>query len=157
MTLRERVSTRQLEAWRGLLAAGNHVVGAVNAELEAAGALPLAWYDVLYTLQEQPGGRMRLAGLADAVLMSRSGLTRLLDRLEKKGLMRRVECPSDRRGLFAELTEAGDRALKRSWPAYSRALLAHFANKLDDSEVESLASILGKLAGCKSADRVAAE
>jgi DNA-binding MarR family transcriptional regulator len=101
--------------------------------------------DVLHTLQEEGGGRMRLSALANAVLLSRSGLTRLLNQLEENGLIRRVDCEEDRGGLFAELTPGGRRAVERSWPAYNQALFNRISRRLGPGEARTLADLLGKL------------
>ena len=109
--------------------------------------LPLEHYDVLLCLKRAPGGgqRLRLSELAEAVTLSRSGLTRLVDRLEKAGLLRREACPTDRRGAFAALTPKGAGALRRTWPAYARAIQEHFARHLSDEEAGILARASGRI------------
>ncbi len=143
--MKKRLSPQQLLAWQQFLLASSQLLGNISEDLEAEDALPLAWYDILYSLEAQPEKRLRLSELADTVLMSRSGLTRLIDRVEKAGYLKRVACKHDRRGIHAELTEKGSTALKRSWPAYSRAVFKHFADKLDAEETDRLSQLLGKL------------
>ena len=99
-------SVEQL-AWRGFLRAHATVLRALEADLQAEHELPLASYDVLVQLSESPDRRLRMTELADRVLLSRSGLTRLADRLEREGLLTREPCPSDARGTLAVLTDAG--------------------------------------------------
>src|SRR3712207_729935 len=101
------LSPAELGAWRGMLRAHTALVRALEAELEAAHKLPLSHYDVLIYLRSAPGRRLRMAELADSVLLSRSGVTRLVDRLEREGLLVRDACDTDGRGLFAVLTEIG--------------------------------------------------
>src|SRR3954463_8384097 len=94
----------ELDAWRGFLRAHATLVRELDEELTERHGLPLSSYDVLVQLDESPDGRLRMSSLADAVLLSRSGLSRLVTRLEKQGLLEREECPSDARGAFAAIT-----------------------------------------------------
>src|SRR5919109_1889450 len=103
----EELTALELGAWRGLLRVHAALVRELDAELGAAHSLPLTSYDVLINLQAAPDKRMRMAELADTVLLSRSGVTRLVDRLVRDGLIVRDACESDGRGSFAVLTEAG--------------------------------------------------
>src|SRR5688500_20210971 len=114
-------SAEQL-AWRGFLRAHATVVRALEADLQAEHDLPLASYDVLVQLSEAPERRLRMTELADRVLLSRSGLTRLADRLERDGLLVRQACPSDARGTLAVLTEAGLDRLRAAWPTPLRGV-----------------------------------
>jgi DNA-binding MarR family transcriptional regulator len=97
----------ELAAWRGLLRVHSELTGALDAELSARHGLPLTSYEVLLFLAAAPAGRMRMSELAESVLLSRSGLTRLVDRLERDRLLERVRCASDARGYFAEITPKG--------------------------------------------------
>jgi len=97
----------ELGAWRGMLRTHAELTRALDAELTREHDLPLSSYEVLLFLNDSDEGRMRMSELADSVLLSRSGLTRLVDRLERQGLLRRERCASDARGLFAEITPEG--------------------------------------------------
>src|ERR671918_327993 len=108
--LRE-LAPAELGAWRGMLRVHSALVKALDAELIAAHDLPLTSYEVLINLQAAPGRRLRMAELADSVLLSRSGMTRLVDRLERDRLLERDSCASDGRGCFAVLTDSGQRLL----------------------------------------------
>ncbi|HET7481121.1 MAG TPA: MarR family transcriptional regulator [Rubrobacteraceae bacterium] len=132
-------------AWRTLLTAHAAVVERIERELAAEGVLPLGHYDVFLALYEAPDRRLRMSELARAVVLSRSGLTRLVDRLEKSGLLRRERCDDDGRGCYAALTEEGLGALRRSWPVYSRGISRHFGLYLDDEEVRVLDDALGRV------------
>jgi DNA-binding MarR family transcriptional regulator len=134
-----------LAAWRALLNAHAAAVGAIERDLTAARHIPLTWYDVLVALSEAPDGRLRLHELADRVVLSRSGLTRLVDRLEAAGLLRREACPTDRRGAFAVLTPEGTVALRRTWPTYARGIAKHFARHLSADEAAAIAATLGRV------------
>lgn len=142
---RDEPDATRLAAWRALLNAHAAAVGAIERELAAADLVPLTWYDVLVALWEAPAHRLRLHELADRVVLSRSGLTRLVDRLETAGLLRREPCPDDRRGAYAVLTPAGKLTLHRTWPAYARGIAAHFARHLSDDEARVIAGALGRV------------
>lgn len=133
------------DAWRAFLEAHSSVTGALEAELEAARGLPLAWYDVLAQLSDAKGGKMRMQELARAVLLSKSGLTRLFDRMEREGLVRREPCADDARGTFAVLTPSGRARLRDAAPVYRRAVRRHFGELLTDTEARVLRDALGKL------------
>ena len=137
---------QRLAAWRAFHTAHARAVGAIERYLTAGGFIPLAWYDVLVPLSEAPGGRLRLHELADRVVLSRSGLTRLLDRMERADLLRREPCATDRRGAFAVLTATGEATLRQTWPTYARAIVAHFARHLSGDEAELVTSVLGRVA-----------
>src|SRR5881397_3274392 len=100
-------SELELDAWAGFLRTHATLVRELDEELTERHGLPLSSYDVLVQLDRAPEGRLRMSHLADAVLLSRSGLTRLVTRLEKQGLLERADCPSDARGAFAAITDAG--------------------------------------------------
>jgi DNA-binding MarR family transcriptional regulator len=135
----------KMAAWRAFLEAHARITDVLARELRAEESLPLAWYDVLVQLQEVPGHRLRMQELADAVLLSKSGLTRLVDRMEREGLVRRSACADDRRGILAELTEAGLDTLRRTSSTHLRGVDAHFASHLTDDEAATLATILRRL------------
>ncbi len=134
-----------LAAWEAFVFAHAAVIARIEQELAAAGSIPLTWYDVLAALSAAPDARLRLHELARQVVLSRSGLTRLVDRLEAAGLLRREPSPTDRRGAFAVLTPAGDATLRRTWPLYARGIAAHFARHLSDDEARTLAAALGRV------------
>ena len=122
-----------LGAWRALLNAHAAVTAHVERELAAAGLPPLGWYDVLWPLRRAPGRRLRMNALAAGVTISRTGLVRLVDRLEREGLCRREPAPEDRRGAYVVLTPAGAATLRRMWPVYRRALERRFAPAVGDA------------------------
>src|SRR5918997_2957808 len=129
----------ELGAWRGLLRVHAALVRELDAELDAAHDLPLSSYDVLIYLQAAPGKRLRMAELADSVLLSRSGVTRLVDRLEREGLIVGDTCTSDGRGSFAVLTDAGDELLSRARPTHLAGVRERFLRHFDEDELLTLA------------------
>jgi DNA-binding MarR family transcriptional regulator len=139
------VAPERLTVWRQLLEAHAVVVGALEAELDEARALPLAWYDVLVALHEAPGRRLRMQDLARRVLFSRSGITRLVDRMVAGGHIAREPCADDRRGTYAVLTPAGAKCLRGAAGVHLRGVGEHFARHLDDADVTALSRVLGKI------------
>ena len=96
-------------------------------------------------------GRLRLQTLAESVLLSRSGLTRLIDRMERSGLVRREPCPEDRRGYYAVLTDAGRETLNRAAPGHLRGVAEHFARHLSPTDILALQTALEKISQAESA------
>jgi DNA-binding MarR family transcriptional regulator len=131
--------------WRLFLTTHALLVERVEQDLANAELPPLAWYDVLWALEEAPNHRLRLHELADAIVLRRSNLTRLVDRLEAAGLVCRKSCPSDRRGAFAEITEAGLAMRKQMWSVYAPSIAQYFAIHLSDTEVDVLTQVLERL------------
>jgi DNA-binding MarR family transcriptional regulator len=135
----EELDALQLGAWRGLLRVHAGLVRELDAELYAAHDLPLSSYDVLIYLQAAPDKRLRMAELADSVLLSRSGVTRLVDRLVREGLIVRDTCESDGRGSFAVLTEAGEELLARARPTHLDGVRKRFLRHFSEEELRTLA------------------
>ena len=117
----------------------------LEADLLAAHGLPLPWYDVLLQLAEAPDRRLRMTELAGRVLLSRSGLTRLVDRLEREGLVERAACPGDARVTHAVLTEAGLARLREASPTHLRSIAEHVTNRLDPHDMDELERLMSKL------------
>ena len=140
------LSSTELAAWRSFLRAHAVVTRRLESELAAEHDLPLASYDVLVQLSEARGQRLRMTELAEAVLLSRSGLTRLVDRLERDGLVSRQACPDDARGTLAVLTDAGLQRLREAWPTHLRGVSEHVTSKLSPQELVVLEELLGRLA-----------
>ena len=145
MSVSTGLSSAELTTWRAFLRAHATVTRRLEAELVAEHELPLPSYDVLVQLSEAPERRLRMTELADRVLLSRSGLTRLADRLERDGLISRQACPSDARGTLAVLTDAGLARLEAAWPTHRRGVAEHVTGRLTPEEVVELGRLLGKL------------
>ena len=142
-----------LRAWSTLLSAHALAVRAVEERLKAAGAPPLGWYDVLLEL-DRAGGRLRVGDLAGRVVIEPYNMTRLLDRLEKEGLLRRERAADDRRSVIAALTPAGAALRRRTWPVYQRAILEvlkPLSEKDGESLAKSLRAVVAGLRGKESA------
>jgi DNA-binding MarR family transcriptional regulator len=128
------LAREELAAWRGMLRVHAELTRALDAELTGAHGLPLSSYEVLLRLAGEPAGRMRMAELADAALLSRSGLSRLVDRLEKDGLVQRTRCDDDARGWFAEITSAGRRVLEEAQQTHLDGVRRLFLDRLAGDE-----------------------
>ena len=135
-----RLSPAELGAWRGMLRVHTALVKALDAELAAAHDLPLSSYEVLITLEMAPGRKRRMAELADSVLLSRSGMTRLVDRLERDGLLERDLCTDDGRGCFAVLTDKGAELLATARPTHLDGVRERFLRHFVEDELLQLAS-----------------
>jgi DNA-binding MarR family transcriptional regulator len=145
------LSDDQLEAWRAFLRAQAELIRTLDRELEAERGLPITFFDVLVQLS-QAGGRLRMSELADAVLLSRSGVTRLVDRMVRDDLVRRETCPTDRRSMYAALTPKGKRALAQARPVHLRGVAEHFGRHLSDEEAKTLSAALGRMLPSPSPD-----
>lgn len=141
----ERARDIRLAAWWKLMAAHARLVQRVGRELAAAASLPLGSYNVLRLLHEAPGGRHRLSELAKAVFLTRSGVTRLVNRLERAGLLRREGHAQDRRGSCAILTDRGRDEWRRARAVFERTVVEQFGNHLSDVEAETLNAALGRI------------
>ncbi|WP_433515696.1 MarR family winged helix-turn-helix transcriptional regulator [Nonomuraea sp. CA-143628] len=139
------LSAEELAVWRMLQRAQVHITRHLEAELLLAHGLPLASYDVLTQLAEAPDRRLRMNDLAGRVLLSRSGLTRLIDRLQRDGLVAREACASDARGLFAVLTDRGAARLTEATPTYLRGIRSEFLDLLGPGEIRLVREMLAKL------------
>jgi len=143
----------ELAAWRGLLRVHTALVKALDAELSAAHDLPLSSYEVLITLETAPNRKRRMAELADSVLLSRSGMTRLVDRLEREGLLERDTCTDDGRGCFAVLTDKGASVLERARPTHLDGVRQRFLTHFSQDELRQFASAWERvLPGAAAAD-----
>jgi len=143
---RSGLDGERLDAWRAFIRAHAHVFAHLSRELLDEESLPATWYDVLVQLSEAEGRRLRMQDLADRVLLSQSGLTRLVDRMERDGLVERVRCTEDGRGLFTQLTPSGLATLRRAYPTHLRGVRDWFADLLTDEEAAVLAGALTRIA-----------
>jgi DNA-binding MarR family transcriptional regulator len=132
-------------AWTGMVRVHERLMQELDAELERTHGVSLAEFDVLLQLSEAPERRMRMADLAEAVLLTRSGMSRLVDRLESRGFVERARCPSDARGLNASLTDAGAERLAEAAVTHLAALRARFTDRLSAEDVARLESIWEQL------------
>ena len=130
-----------------MLRAHRDLVTSLDAQLESKHSLPLSSYEVLMVLADSEEGRARMSEIADQLLVSRSGLTRLVDRLVRQGWVERIPCEDDARGLYAAITRSGRAKLKKARPAHLDGVREGFLSRLSDADLKALARAWAKLDG----------
>lgn len=143
---KRRLSTDELEAWKAFLRASQRVTLELDRDAEASGALLHTEHVTLITVAEAPEYGIRPMDLAELTSLTKSGLTRVLDRLERQGLIERRVCPSDGRGQLIVITAKGRRALRRAAPVHFRSVAAHFADLISPRELEVLTTAMRRVA-----------
>jgi len=134
-----------IDAWEISLRTVTRLLGIYSRRMEAEVKISLAWFDVLVQLLGAPGGRLRMQNLAEMVVLSPSGLTRLVDRIENAGLVRREPSTEDRREMFVVLTEAGRSLAHAAREAHHRHIEEHFSRHLAPEDVQALHAALTKV------------
>ena len=141
----EKVTELELSAWRSFIKTHAKIIEKIEQDLADHKRVPLTTYDVLIALFETPNRKLRFGDLNKKVVLTKSGLTRLVDRLEREGLIKRERSEEDRRGAYAVLTEAGEVELRRAWPVYAKGIKRHFAAPLSKDNLQSLHNALETL------------
>jgi len=131
--------------WALFLTAHATLVEEIEGRLARQDLPPLGWYDVLWALERADEQRLRMNELATQVVLSRSNLTRLVDRLEQAGLVERQRSEDDRRGAYAVLTAAGKAMRKRMWPTYQNAIRELFEEGINETEAATMGKALRSL------------
>jgi DNA-binding MarR family transcriptional regulator len=137
---------KEVDAWRELLICHSRIVRAVERELEKEHLVPLSSYDILLHLRYAPNKRRRFRDLNGEIVLSRSALSRCLDRLAEAKLVTKLDCPEDPRGLIIELAPAGETALKSAWPIYRRQIHELFGTHFSDKELDFIVKKFSALA-----------
>lgn len=132
-------------AWVRLMRAQQFVLGAIEQDLKAADLPPLGWYDVLLELSRAEGGRLRPYEIEKRTLLEQYNLSRLLDRMDKAGMVQREVFSEDGRGRWVNITEIGRAMQARMWSVYAAALQRHLGDKLNDAQADQLADLLAVL------------
>src|SRR3982074_1575771 len=140
-----KLKPAEMRAWRAFLDAQASLLRRLGADLVKNEDITLAEYDVLVQLSFAPDGRLRMTQLSDRVRLSPSGRTRLVDRLVRRGLVKRGRCASDRRGTNAILTPAGHARLRRASPVHLRGIREHFSKRLSPAHLAAIAEALEPL------------
>lgn len=135
-----------LDAWGSLLRVHSEVVNRIERDLQESEALSLTWFDVLLVLHDAPERKLRMSDLANEIVLSKSALSRSVDRLESLGLIKRERSEEDDRVSYAVLLPKGLEKLRASRPTYRAGIRAHFAQHVSPEELESLDAILTKIA-----------
>jgi DNA-binding MarR family transcriptional regulator len=140
-----RLDRDELAAWRGMLRVHSDMTRVLDAELTHRHRLPLTSYEVLLFLADSPDGRMRMSELADSVLLSRSGLTRLVDRLERDGLLEREQCEEDARGYFAAITDRGRALFTEARRTHLAGVRERFLSRFSRHDLQTLGKLWEKV------------
>jgi len=149
----EGIDEPPVVAWIAFMEAHAAVTDALEERLQAEMGLPLSWHEVMVRLSAAPEGSMRMQDLARSVLLSKSGVTRLVDRMQAAGLVDRRACSADRRVTYAAITEEGRDVLARAFPVFARGFAESFACFLSDDDARTLQATMEKiLAGNGKAD-----
>lgn len=133
---------REMRVWRAFLGVHSRVIPLLDSELAREMNLNLSQYEVLLWLNDAPGASMRMSELAAKIVLSPSGVTRAVDQLERRGLVERKICDSDRRGYLAALTREGRSQLRRASNTHVRGIREHFTGKLTERQMDQLADLL---------------
>lgn len=142
----DKISPKRAEiAWVLLVRAQQKVLSAIELALKKAGLPPLSWYDVLLEVGRDPDSGLRQYEIGERVLLSKDNLSRLVDRLERDGLVKRQPCDSDGRGITVKITKKGLQLKKIMWPIYSEAIQALVAKPLTATQLRSLAETMSLL------------
>jgi DNA-binding MarR family transcriptional regulator len=142
-----RISDTELRAWQALLHAHHDLTRTLDAELRTEHGISFGDYDVLLRLARAPGHSLRMTDLADRVMLSPSGLTRLVDQLERDGLVKRRRSDEDARVVFAHLTEDGRAVIRQASKTHLRGIRQHFTGLLSQTQLRNLASALEIVTG----------
>ncbi len=142
----EKVLSKQAEtAWVLLLRSQQVLMSQVEAMLKEAGLPPLSWYDVLLELAREPDSGLRQFEIGERVLLNKHNLSRLIDRLEKRGLVKRQACDTDGRGSIVHITKQGIQMKSEMWPVYESAIQKLIAELLTPTQIHSLTEIMNTL------------
>jgi DNA-binding MarR family transcriptional regulator len=139
------LSGEESAVWAGLLQTHAALARELDTDLRAAHGLPLTDFQILRWLANQPCEGMRMAALAEMVLLSPSGLSRAIERLEARGLVQRIPCPEDRRGSYAALTESGIDLVRIAGATHAAGIRRRFLDRLTPAETRSLKAIWHRL------------
>ena len=137
-------SPERLRAWRLYFESALAVIDVLDGELERDAGLPMRWYDVLVQLEDAPDG-LRMNELAERILYSKSGFTRVVDKMEAAGLVRRVRPEHDRRSVFVLLTDHGRETMQRARRHHRHGIEEHFSRHLADTDIKVLTRALEKI------------
>jgi DNA-binding MarR family transcriptional regulator len=144
---RHRLSDRQLQVWTRFLQAHSAISRELERDLVGEHGLTLSDYDVLVQLAKAPQRRLRPVELSRAVLLTRGGVTRLVQGLERAGLVDRIDCPHDRRGSYVRLTDEGRERLRRAARTHLRGVRELFATRFGEQELDTLGALLERMSG----------
>lgn len=141
----KRFDKNEHDTWVSWVQCSQQVMAQVEQALKDGGYPPLVWYDALLELDFSPGNKLRLQDLGDKMLLKKFNVTRLVDRLEKEGLVERIACDSDARGAYAAITTKGEKLRRAMWPCYRNAVRKYFLSRMDATEMDVLMKLMKKI------------
>lgn len=147
MSVPTDLTDHELRAWQALLHAHHKIVNILDRELQDEHGLPFGAYDVLLRLARAADRELRMSELADRVMISPSGLTRMVDRLERDGLVERKRVSEDARVMMAKLTDRGREVLRRAAKTHVRGIREHFTKHLSEAQLRQVAQALEAITG----------
>lgn len=142
----------QNSLWKLFLTVHTRLVEQVEQDFKQAGLPSFEWYDVLIALKQAPAQRLRLSDLAEVLLVNRTSVTRLADRLEKAKLIRREVCQDDRRGAYAVLTQAGLEMQQKMWAVYAQSIAQYFGQHLTPKDTTTFTKVLSTMLAALDAE-----
>lgn len=143
--MKQKLSDIETRAWIGFVKSQQSVLERVDKKFKAGGFPPLSWYDLLLELEKAKGGRLRQKELGELILLSKYNVSRLLDRLEKQGLIKREPCEEDTRGVFAVITPKGKKLRNKMWPVYYKSIKENFLSKFNEKELKQIIRLSERL------------
>lgn len=141
----KKLDEMTISSWVKLVRTQQILLEQMEADMKAAGLPPIGWYDVLLELDSQPSKKLRISDVGAQVLLSKSNITRLIDRMEKRELVVREPCEEDGRGAYAVITKDGKAMKRKMWNVYQKSINSMFHEPLTDADKKNLTKILGKL------------
>lgn len=141
-----KLTPAAIDAWAGLIRTGKTVTDKVEERLKKAGLPPLDWYHVLYEVDRSPKGMMRQSGVQNRTQLAQYNVCRIVDRLERDGLVERHQCQLDGRNNVVVITTKGRTLRRAMWPVYAAAIEEHFASHFTQGEAQELARLLARVA-----------
>lgn len=139
------LTQNQVAAWQQLLICQSRIVRLVEREFEALGLVSFSFYDILLHLRHAPNREMRFREINGEVVLSRSALSRCVDRMAASALVEKLDCAEDPRGLIVRITKEGEDALKKAWPVYQKLIVSLFGRHFSEDELAFLAERFAKV------------
>ncbi|MGJ4751233.1 MarR family winged helix-turn-helix transcriptional regulator [Leptospira kmetyi] len=143
--MKEKITKESIDAWAAGLKFYTAASAKIESDLAKSKAISLTWYDVLYSVYMKPKKRSRMSDIAREIILSKSALTRSVDKLVAEGFLKRERSEEDAREFIVEITSSGTQALREAWPIYGNGIVEHYASKLTLKETNELLRIFRKL------------
>ncbi|NIP31830.1 MAG: MarR family transcriptional regulator [Candidatus Dadabacteria bacterium] len=140
-----KLSEKETNAWVGFIKSEQMLIKKIEDEFKKNKFPPLSWYDILLELDKSENGSLRLNDIGKKVLLNKYSITRLIERMEKDGLVSKETCPVDGRGKFACITDKGKKIRKKMWPVYYNVIKENFLSKFSKDELDEFSTCISKI------------